>query len=134
MTTWQCVKRCGACCQLDPTDRPELEDYLSEANLALYLSLVGPDGWCINYDADQRECRIYPDRPSFCRVEPTNFESMFGVPADEFNDFAIDCCQQQIEGVYGDRSEEMERFNTAIGFVEDLIEDFVGDLIGETEG
>ncbi|MEO0521169.1 MAG: YkgJ family cysteine cluster protein, partial [Cyanobacteria bacterium P01_A01_bin.116] len=23
MATWQCVKNCGACCQLDPADRPD---------------------------------------------------------------------------------------------------------------
>ncbi len=115
MATWLCVKQCGACCHLDPTDRPDLEDYLSAADLELYLSMVGDDGWCINFDSSSRECRIYENRPSFCRVETKTFEAMFGVEPEELNDFAIDCCREQIEGVYGDRSLEMLRFDQAIG-------------------
>ena len=115
MATWQCVKQCGACCQLDPGDRPDLEAYLSEDELALYLSLIGPDGWCIHFDSENRECQIYPDRPSFCRVEADSFERMFGIQPEELNDFAIECCRQQIEGVYGDRSLELMRFNRAVG-------------------
>lgn len=115
MATWQCVKQCGACCQLDPSDRPELADYLTPAELELYLSLVGEDGWCIHYDKTQRECSIYPDRPRFCRVEADSFQTMFGIDTEDLNDFAIDCCQQQIEGVYGEDSPEMERFCDAVG-------------------
>jgi hypothetical protein len=73
--------------------------------------MVGEGGWCVNYDRATRECRIYPDRPRFCRVKPDIFEDMYGVEPSEFEDFAIDCCQQQIAGVYGDRSLEMLRFN-----------------------
>jgi len=115
MVTWHCVKQCGACCQLDPTDRPDLDQYLSPEELTHYLSLVGADGWCIHYDSDSRECRIYDDRPQFCRVKPDTFQAMFDVELEAFNDFAIECCQQQIEGVYGDPSEEMTRFNQALG-------------------
>lgn len=115
MATWHCVKHCGACCNLDPADRPELEDYLTPEELELYLSLVGEDGWCINFDQDTRECRIYEDRPRFCRVEADTFYDMFGVEPEDLNDFAIECCQQQIEAVYGDRSLEMIRFDQAVG-------------------
>jgi uncharacterized protein len=115
MATWRCVKQCGACCNLDPADRPELDQYLSPPELELYLSLVGADGWCVNFDADTRECRIYADRPRFCRVETDIFQEMYGIEAHEVNEFAIACCQEQIEGVYGDRSLEMIRFEQAIG-------------------
>jgi Fe-S-cluster containining protein len=115
MATWQCVKNCGACCQLQPSDRPDLESYLTPEELTLYLSLVGEDGWCVNYDKTTRECRIYSDRPSFCRVEASTFQAMFGIEPEELNDFAIACCQDQIEGVYGPQSEEMERFEQAVG-------------------
>lgn len=110
MTTWHCVKQCGACCHLDPAERPELADYLSPEDLALYMSMVGADGWCIHFDHDNRECQIYADRPRFCRVQADTFADMYGITADDLNDFAIDCCQQQIEAVYGDRSLEMVRF------------------------
>jgi Fe-S-cluster containining protein len=116
MTTWQCVKSCGACCHLDPGDRPNLETYLSPEELGVYLSLVGEDGWCIHFDHRTRECQIYADRPRFCRVEADVFQDMFGIEAEELNDFAIDCCRQQIEAVYGDRSLEMIRFDQTVGF------------------
>jgi hypothetical protein len=48
-------------------------------------------------------------------VEAGVFEEMFGVELAELNDFAIDCCRQQIEGVYGDRSLEMLRFDREVG-------------------
>ncbi len=115
MATWQCVKRCGACCYLDPAERPEIEDYLTPEELDKYLSMVGADGWCINYDHEKRECSIYADRPRFCRVEPEVFKDLFDIEPEELNDFAIECCHQQIESLYGDRSFEMMRFNKAIG-------------------
>ncbi len=115
MATWRCVKYCGACCQLDPADRPDLADYLTPEELELYLSLVGEDGWCVNFDHATRECRIYDDRPRFCRVEADGFHDMFGIEPEELNDFAIDCCRQQIEAVYGDRSLEMIRFDREVG-------------------
>jgi uncharacterized protein len=116
MATWHCMKHCGACCHLDPGDRPEMPDYLEEDELALYLSLVGPDGWCIHFDQNTRECQIYNERPDFCRVQANTFERMFGIEPEELNDFAIDCCREQIEGVYGDRSLESLRFEREIGF------------------
>ena len=115
MATWQCVKQCGACCHLDPAERPDLDEYLSPDELELYLSMVGEDGWCVNYDRVTRECQIYSDRPRFCRVEPEVFQDMYGIQPEELKDFAIDCCRQQIEGVYGDRSLEMLRFDQAVG-------------------
>lgn len=115
MPQWHCVKQCGACCHLDPSDRPELGQYLSPESLQLYLSLVGPDGWCIHFDQATRECQIYADRPQFCRVQAEGFQAMYGIEPEELNDFAIDCCQQQIEGVYGDDSVEMARFCQSVG-------------------
>jgi hypothetical protein len=118
MATWQCVKNCGACCQLDPSERPELSTYLTPAELELYLSLVGPDGWCLHYDHQRRECTIYDDRPRFCRVSVETFDAMYGIAAEALDDFAIDCCQQHIEDLYGGDSPEMVRFNRAVGLAE----------------
>ncbi|WP_330202200.1 YkgJ family cysteine cluster protein [Cyanobacterium sp. Dongsha4] len=110
MNQWRCIENCGACCNLDPSDRPDLEQYLTQEELTLYLSMVGEDGWCINYDHELRKCNIYDDRPRFCRVKPDIFEQMYDIPLEEFEEFAIDCCHQQIEAVYGEESEEMERY------------------------
>ncbi|PAX60178.1 YkgJ family cysteine cluster protein [Brunnivagina elsteri] len=115
MATWQCIKNCGACCNLNPEERPDLDLYLNPEELEEYLSMVGEGGWCINLDQETRECQIYEKRPRFCRVQSDVFEEMYGIEPEELNDFAIDCCRQQIEGVYGDRSLEMLRFDKAVG-------------------
>lgn len=114
MAKWCCVKQCGACCYLEPSERPELEEYLSSEELKLYMSLVGQDGWCINYDSTSRECRIYPDRPSFCRVRADVFSDLYGIEADELDEFAIDCCSEHIGDMYGTDSPEMLRFQQAV--------------------
>lgn len=110
MKSWRCVKHCGACCHLEPADRPELENYLAPEELAQYLSLVGEGGWCVNFDRSKRECRIYDSRPRFCRVSAETFKQMYGIAAAEFDEFAIDCCRQQIAGVYGANSWEMQHY------------------------
>lgn len=115
MATWRCVKQCGACCHLDPADRPELADYLTPKELELYYQLTGEGGWCVHFDHDSRECRIYEQRPRFCRVTPEVFEDLYGIGPEQLNDFAIDCCEQQITGVYGDRSLEQLRFQRQVG-------------------
>lgn len=115
MATWRCIQGCGACCYLDPLERPELSNYLTPAQLDQYFKLVGDDGWCIHFDAQNRQCRIYDERPRFCRVEPAPFREMYGVEPEALNDFAITCCVEQIEDMYGDRSLEMIRFRKAVG-------------------
>lgn len=114
MPTWQCIQHCGACCHLDPADRPDLASYLTAEQLKRYLSLVGKDGWCIHYDTKTRQCQIYQDRPDFCRVQPDTFQAMFGIEPEALNEFAIACCEQQIEALYGDSSLEMARFHQAV--------------------
>lgn len=111
---WRCVSNCGACCNLTPEDRPDLADYLSPTELELYMSMVGEDGWCLNYDRKTRTCKIYQDRPRFCRVQPDTFADMYGVETTEFNEFAIACCQQQITGVYGEDSTELAQYNQQV--------------------
>jgi hypothetical protein len=118
MSTWKCVEQCGACCHLDPRDRPDLASYLSPAELAEYLELVSESGWCQHYDRATRKCTIYAERPRFCRVKPETFEQMYQVKPEEFNDFAIACCCEQIAGVYGDDSIEMQRYGQAIAEAE----------------
>jgi Fe-S-cluster containining protein len=110
MKTWRCIADCGACCHLDPQERPGLETYLTPQELELYFSMVGEDGWCVHFDSVTRRCRIYEERPGFCRVQPESFERRYGVSPQEFDEFAIECCEAQIAGVYGEESEEMRRY------------------------
>ncbi|MEM6836920.1 MAG: YkgJ family cysteine cluster protein [Cyanobacteria bacterium P01_C01_bin.120] len=114
MAHWQCIRRCGACCHLDPSDRPDLDQYLTTEELAYYLSLVGADGWCIHYDHSSRGCTIYETRPNFCRVQADTFSRMFGIEPEAMDEFAIACCEQQISDVYGARSQELSRFFAAV--------------------
>jgi hypothetical protein len=78
MRHWHCISGCGACCRLDPAERSEDLAALTPAQQRAYLALVGPDGWCIHFDTGSRRCRIYAERPDFCRVE--NLWSLFGSP------------------------------------------------------
>ncbi len=79
--------------------------------------MVGSDGWCINFDQTNRDCKIYADRPEFCRVQADTFQTMFGIESEDLEDFAIDCCHQQIEEVYGDQSLEFLKFNKELGII-----------------
>jgi len=114
MNLWRCLENCGACCNLEPSDRPDLAEYLTPSELELYLSMVGDEGWCIHYDRTTRKCLIYDDRPRFCRVKPDVFQEMYDISEEEFEDFAIDCCHQQIEGVYGEDSLEITNYRQQV--------------------
>ena len=106
---WQCISQCGACCRLAPEERAEALEALNEEDQATYLSMVGSDGWCIHFDSGGRRCRIYDDRPKFCRV--SCLDQLFDIETNQLDVFAIGCCQQQIRSVYGGRSKELRRFN-----------------------
>ena len=108
---WQCIKHCGACCRLAPDERPEALAALNDSQQQTYLAMVGDDGWCIHYDSGGQRCRIYNERPEFCRV--SELGALFSVPAENLDDFAISCCQQQIRSTYGGRSPVLRRFNRA---------------------
>eukprot|EP00899_Mesostigma_viride_P025415 jgi/Mesvir1/6058/Mv00791-RA.1 len=112
--SWACIKNCGACCYLKPDER-DLEEYLKDPEeLKLYMSMVGEDGWCIHFDQRTRRCKIYDDRPRFCRVEPEVWKDMFGLEEYEMDSFACDCCVEQIGSVYGPRSKPMKTFKRTI--------------------
>lgn len=110
MAGWFCMQHCGACCYLEPSEREELETYLSPSELEQYYAMVGEDGWCIYYQKETRTCGIYQQRPSFCRVSPENFYHRYGIDQTEFDEFAIDCCCDHIGSIYGEDSEEMARY------------------------
>lgn len=113
---WACVKNCGACCVLDKgPDYPPIEEVLSDpAEAALYRSMVGPDGWCINYDKLSRSCTIHADRPRFCRVEPETFKVLYGIEEKDMDKEACGFCKDQIRSVYGGRSKELKTFQRVV--------------------
>ncbi|XP_075511834.1 uncharacterized protein LOC142547425 [Primulina tabacum] len=113
---WQCVQNCGACCKLDKGPSfPSPQDIFDDpSDIQLYESLIGPDGWCINYEKSTRKCSIYAERPYFCRVEPEVFELLYGISKAKFNKEACSCCTDTIKAVDGKDSEELQTFNHAV--------------------
>ncbi|XP_062211349.1 uncharacterized protein LOC133912561 [Phragmites australis] len=114
---WKCASGCGACCKLDkgpdfPTPKEVFADHPDD--LQLYKSMIGADGWCINYDKSTRTCNIYQERPMFCRVEPKVFDEFFGVPRSRFDREACSACVDNIKMVYGDDSAELSNFKRVI--------------------
>ncbi|HJN35258.1 MAG: YkgJ family cysteine cluster protein [Prochlorococcus sp.] len=105
---WRCMKQCGACCRLAPEERPEALQALNPSQRELYLDMVAADGWCKHFDSGGRRCRIYDQRPDFCRV--SELGTMFDVGPGQIDAFAICCCRQQIRSVFGGRSPELRKF------------------------
>ncbi len=109
--SWRCIKNCGACCRLAPEERSEAIEVLSQDQLKIYFELVKPDGWCRHYDSGSRKCRIYANRPDFCQIG--SLFALYNIQKEHHDDFAIECCSQQIRSVYGGRSNELRRFKRA---------------------
>jgi Fe-S-cluster containining protein len=47
-----------------------------------YAQLKNLEGYCIFYDRKNRQCSIYPDRPSGCRVYPVILDEEKGIILD----------------------------------------------------
>ena len=77
-----------------------------------YLELVLPDGWCRHFDKSNKKCKIYESRPYFCNVK--NLSKLFLINPNHIDEFAIKCCKQQIQDIYGPRSKVMKRFKRSI--------------------
>jgi len=112
---WACIEGCGACCHLDLSIRPHtLSVFEEDEDKQTYMSLIGDDGWCINFDQQKKGCTVYEDRPWFCRVQPDTFEEMYGTEEHEMDEFCTSCCRETIEDEYGVKSEVLKRFNAVI--------------------
>jgi Fe-S-cluster containining protein len=116
--TWACVKGCGACCYLEPEERDSVGDWLEPEELTLYTSMIGKDGWCKHYDKDNRACKTYETRPTFCRVSPNTIgqraNRVYDVPLDEMESFCVSCCRNMISVVYGEGSTEWRRYQSTV--------------------
>ncbi|EKX36747.1 hypothetical protein GUITHDRAFT_117045 [Guillardia theta CCMP2712] len=97
---WSCLEKCGACCYLLPEERDL--DCLSPEDRKIYIDMAGEDGWCKNFDKDKHLCRIYDERPGFCRME--NIQMMYSIEEEELGDFAADACRDHIDELYGEDS------------------------------
>ena len=110
--SWTCIKNCGACCRLAPDERMDSLAALNTEQREAYMKMVGDDGWCRYLDSAKRICRIYDERPDFCKV--SNLGSLFNVNQNELDSFAINCCKQQIRSIYGGRSKVLRRFQREV--------------------
>jgi len=48
-----------------------------------YAQLKNRNGYCVFYDFEKRQCRIYPDKPSGCGVYPVILDEDIGIIIDE---------------------------------------------------
>jgi len=96
LSTWHCLKNCGACCYLAPAERPYLAEFLPPHLRQQYLELVAADGWCKNFDKTTRTCTIYETRPLFCRVSTEVLVELYGEDPQDLDDWAIHCCTEHI--------------------------------------
>ena len=112
MKSWNCIKNCGACCQLDLADRDDLSGILSNKDLELINSMKNKDGWCKYLDKSNRKCMIYESRPHFCRVN--EFSLSFKEYLKNGDKFLINCCKQHISSIYGFKSTQMKVFKTTV--------------------
>ncbi|XP_048423528.1 uncharacterized protein LOC103933843 isoform X3 [Pyrus x bretschneideri] len=103
---WQCVEGCGACCKLDkgPSFATPEEIFTNPSDIELYRSMVGEDGWCVNFDKSTRKCSIYDEV----------FQSLYGFSEKKFNKEACRSCRDTIKSVYGPHSKELVNFNSAV--------------------
>ena len=82
---WGCMRNCGACCKLGPVDsRPAMEEIYSKEDLELYRSLIGDDDWCKHFDKDKKICKIYDNRPEFCRIEKRKYLQLYQLDEEDF--------------------------------------------------
>ncbi|KAH0902658.1 hypothetical protein HID58_042161 [Brassica napus] len=97
--TWQCIEGCGACCKLakdfafaTPDDDPD--------DVELYRSMIGDDGWCINYDKATCKCSIYAEV----------FKTLYGIEEKKFSKETCSCCIDTIKTIHGSDSKELDKF------------------------
>jgi len=112
---WACISNCGACCYLSLESRPDVPKYMSPHELSQYESMIGADGWCVNFDKDTRLCKIYETRPELCKVE----KGIKNIAKDEVSAFARDSCRSHISDVYGGNSIELSRFEEVLASIDE---------------
>ena len=112
MKSWTCIEKCGACCQIDLKYRENLIGILSNKEIELIKSMTQKDGWCKYFDKKNMKCKIYENRPHFCKV--SIFSKKFKEYKKNGDKFLINCCKDHISFIYGKKSDQMKRFNQEI--------------------
>ena len=88
---------CGVCCTetemlLSEKDIKRLEkkgfskNYFVKYDKQGYAQLKNREGYCVFYDPKKRQCNVYADRPSGCRVYPVILDEEKGIVLDDICD------------------------------------------------
>ncbi len=88
---------CGVCCTetemlLSEKDITRLEkkgfskNYFVKYDKQGYAQLKNREGYCVFYNPKKRQCNIYADRPSGCRVYPVILDEEKGIVLDDICD------------------------------------------------
>ncbi len=88
---------CGVCCTetemlLSEKDITRLEkkgfskNYFVKYEKQGYAQLKNREGYCVFYNPKKRQCNIYADRPSGCRVYPVILDEEKGIVLDDICD------------------------------------------------
>ena len=85
---------CGVCCTetemlLSERDITRLvkkgfsKNYFVKYDKQGYAQLKNREGYCVFYDPKKRQCNVYADRPSGCRVYPVILDEEKGIVLDD---------------------------------------------------
>jgi Fe-S-cluster containining protein len=85
---------CGVCCTetemlLSERDITRLvkkgfsKNYFVKYDKQGYFQLKNREGYCVFYDPKKRQCNVYADRPSGCRVYPVILDEEKGIVLDD---------------------------------------------------
>ena len=85
---------CGVCCTetemlLSERDITRLvkkgfsKNYFVKYDKQGYFQLKNREGYCVFYDPKKRQCNVYADRPSGCRVYPVILDEEKGIILDD---------------------------------------------------
>ena len=88
---------CGVCCTetemlLSEKDITRLvkkgfsKNYFVKYDKQGYAQLKNREGYCVFYDPKKRQCNVYTDRPSGCRVYPVILDEEKGIVLDNICD------------------------------------------------
>ena len=112
MKSWTCIDKCGACCKFDLNERLDTVAKLSLKDIAEIKLMTNKDGWCKYLDQKNKKCKIYKNRPHFCRVE--KFSMKFKEYYKKGDEFLINCCKENIRSIYGKDSWQMKNYKKEI--------------------
>jgi Fe-S-cluster containining protein len=69
--------------------------YFAKLDKQGYLTLKNRGGYCVFYDPEKRQCKVYVDRPAGCRVYPVILDEDEGIILDDICDSRITITEKE---------------------------------------